>query len=465
MRDIPGDIAEHIASQAGDPEMTIERQVARAVERINFHIDPKKGIVNSIPNIRIAFAKMDVTLRYDQFALQDEIEGLKGFGPLLDDAALNRLRVNLDQRFGLRTPVDLFMLVTNDTAQTNRHHPVKDYLASLHWDGVPRVDTWLIRHGGAADTPYVRAVSALPLIAAVRRIRQPGCKFDEMLVLEGDQGTSRSTAIKTLAVRDEWFSDHVPFNADPQKVIERLSGKWILEAAELSGIRKADVEHYKQFLSSPGESARPAYGRKKLEAPRQCVFIGTTNEEHYLRDETGNRRNWGVKLTGAFDIEALKRDRDQLWAEASFREAAGESIRLSESLWPAAAAEQDQRMVADPFVDMIDDAIGHLEGKISSLSVWEILNLQGAQRTHATATRASAAMKRLGWTRPENVTRIGGKPARGFVRGEEPYETIKATRSPYGRALQVEGGRWIKGAEKPNAAATAPEPEEEEDPV
>ena len=203
----------------------------------------------------------------------------------------------------------------------------------------------------------------------MRRIRQPGCKFDEMLVLEGDQGSGRSSAIRTLAVRDEWFLDSVPFNLDPQKVIERLSGKWILEAAELSGIRKADVEHYKQFLSSPGESARPAYGRKKLEAPRQCVFIGTTNEEHYLRDETGNRRNWGVKLTKAFDTEALKRDCDQLWAEAAFREAAGESIRLDESLWPVGGEEQQsRRMVADPFDELIDGA--HRRSRRENIEAW-----------------------------------------------------------------------------------------------
>jgi Virulence-associated protein E len=241
--------------------------------------------------------------------------------------------------------------------------------------------------------------------------------------------SGRSTVIRTLAVRDEWFLDSVPFNLDPQKVIERLSGKWILEAAELSGIKKADVEHYKQFLSSPGESARPAYGRKKLEAPRQCVFIGTTNEEHYLRDETGNRRNWGVKLNGAFDIEALKRDRDQLWAEASFREAAGESIRLDESLWPATAKEQNQRMVADPFDDVLEHALGYLDGKISSLSVLTILNIPEGQRTPTLDMRAANAMKRLGWERPGNAIWVDGKTARGYLRGDPPHKLITVRRS------------------------------------
>ena len=458
VRDIPGDIAEHIAAQAGDPEMTIERQIARAVQRIDFAIDQKtKRNANSIQNIRIAFAKMGVTLRYDQFALRKEIEGLRGFGPTLDDAAIDRLRVNLDQRFGLRMAVDLFMLVVNDTAQTNRHHPVKDYLDALHWDGVARVDAWLINYG-APDTEYVRAVSALPLIAAVRRIRQPGCKFDEMLVLEGDQGSSRSTAIKTLAVRDEWFSDSVPFHADDQKVIERLAGKWIIEAGELAGVRKVEVDHYKAFLSRQYDRARPAYGRATVEAARQCIFIGTINEQQYLRDETGNRRNWGVWLNGEFDVAALARDRDQIWAEAAVREASGESIRLDRSLWPSAAIEQKARMVDDPFDDMIDDAIGHLEGKVTSLSVWEILNVQAAHRTHATQTRAANAMRRLGWVRPKNVIRIDGKPARGYVKGEEPYETIKVTRSHYLRSLQVEGGRKSKTLKRPMPPRRRPTP-------
>ena len=439
---ISGDIAAHIAGQAGDPEMTVERQIARAVDRINFALDHKTmQIAKSIKNIRIAFAKMGVTLRYDQFALQEEIEGLKGFGPSVDDAALNRLWVELDQHFGFRPTLALFATVVGDTAQTNRHHPVKDYLAGLKWDGVPRVDTWLINYGGAKDSSYVRAVSALPLLAAVRRIRQPGCKFDEMLVLEGDQGSGRSSAVRTLAVRDDWFLDSVPFNLDPQKVIERLSGKWILEAAELSGLRKTEIEHYKQFLSSPGDSARPAYGRKKLNAPRQCVFIGTTNDEHYLRDDTGNRRNWGVKLAGEFDIDGLKRDRDQLWAEAAHREAAGESIRLDKSLWPAAEKEQDKRTAVDPFDDLLDRALGWLNGQLESASVLVILNIPEAQRNTAMEMRAAKSMKRLGWVKPAQPVWLNGKNRRVWRRGDAPYETITAERSSHTRDLRVDGGR------------------------
>jgi predicted P-loop ATPase len=421
--------------------MTIDRQIARAVQKINLTIDPKtERVVKSIPNIRIALAKMGVTLRYDQFALQDEVEGLKGFGPRLDDAAINRLWVSLDQRFGLRAQMEMLMTVLKDTSQSNRHHPVKEYLAGLTWDGVPRVDAWLINYGGAEDTKYTRAVSALPLLAAVRRIREPGCKFDEMLVLEGDQGTSRSTALRTLAVRDEWFTDSVPFNLDPQKVIERLSGKWIVEVGELSGIRKTEIDHYKAFLSSSKEEARPAYGRAKVVALRQCVFIGTINDDKYLRDETGNRRNWGVRLKGEFDVAALARDRDHLWAEAAAREAKGESIRLDRSLWPVAAEMQKKRMIDDPFDDALEHALGYLDGKISSLSVLTILNIPEAQRTPTMETRAANAMKRLGWERPNNAIWLDGRTARGYLRGDPPHKLITARRSPYTRELQVEGG-------------------------
>src|SRR5262249_50019060 len=163
----------------------------------------------------------------------------------------------------------------------------------------------------------VRAVGALSLIAAVRRVRQPGCKFDEILVLEHEeQGTDKSTALRTLAVNDDWFSDDLPLNADSQKVIESLRGRWIIEAAELSGIRRADVEHMKALLSRQIDRARMSYGRLVSEVRRQCVFFGTTNSSEYLRDETGNRRIWPVGIKRV-DIDALKRDRDQLWAEAS----------------------------------------------------------------------------------------------------------------------------------------------------
>src|SRR5262249_47016077 len=211
-------------------------------------------------------------------------------------------------------------------------HPVRDYLDGLQWDGVPRIDRWLITYAGAEDSKYTRAVSALFLIAGVRRVRQPCCKFDEMMILEQPtQGTEKSSALAVLAVREEWFTDDLPLNVEGKRVIEALRGKWIVEAAELSGMKKADIAHLNALLSRRRDTARMAYGRLPLEMPRQCIIAGTTNKSEYLRDTTGNRRYWPVLIV-QFDLAALRRDLDQLWAEAAVREAKGESIRLAREL-------------------------------------------------------------------------------------------------------------------------------------
>jgi predicted P-loop ATPase len=253
----------------------------------------------------------------------------------------------LDQRFHLQMANDYTRTVVVDTAQLNRFHPVRNYLNAQVWGGVKRIDTWLTVYGGVEDNEYTRAVGALLLIAAVRRIRQPGCKFDEMVILEHEvQGTDKSTALAVLAVKEEWFSDYLPLNIEGKQVIECLRGRWIIEASEMSGMRRADIGHLKSFLSRQMDRGRMAYGHIVSEVPRQCVIVGTTNDLEYLRDTTGNRRFWPVRCKG-FDIEALRRDRDQLWTEAAAREATGVSIRLAKELWPMAGVEQEKRLTKD----------------------------------------------------------------------------------------------------------------------
>ena len=173
-----------------------------------------------------------------------------------------------------------------------------EYLDRLTWDGVSRLDKWLSTYAGVESTEYTDAIGALMLIAAVRRIRHPGCKFDEMPVLESDQGKEKSTALRIMAVNDDWFSDDVPLNDDGKRVIEALRGRWFVEAAELNGMRKGEVEHLKAFLSRSEDRARMSYDCLCTEVKRQCVIIGTTNSSEYLRDSTGNRRFWPVKYEG-----------------------------------------------------------------------------------------------------------------------------------------------------------------------
>jgi predicted P-loop ATPase len=428
-------ISDHPLSQA-DPQRCVDRQIQQATNEATLSTN-EKGVPYATPNnIRIALLKLGITLRFDKFAYRTMLDGLPGFGPALEDAAIDRIWLTLQRQFHLHVSEGLLCTVLTDTAQLNSFHPVLDYLDGLEWDGVERIDTWLTTYGGAQSNEYVRAVGALMLVAAVRRVRQPGCKFDEMLVLENpEQGTDKSTALSVLAGHDDWFSDDLPLSATSQKAIEMMQGRWIMEAAEMSGMRRTEIEHLKAFLSRRIDRARMAYARCVTEAPRQCVVFGTTNSSEYLRDTTGNRRFWPV-LVRRFDTEALRRDRDQLWAEAVAREATGVSIRLKPELWSFAAAEQAQRLTSDPYLDALRNELGDLEeGKISSESVWVILDLKPGQRTQDQNTRMGAAMRALGWRRQNSAgtVRIEGKLVTGYVKGEQPWgHTVECKRGMYG---------------------------------
>jgi hypothetical protein len=424
-------ISAHIYAQ-GNPQKYVAKQISEAKKKITFPKDEKGVLYKTQANIRIGLLKLGVTLRYDEFADRTLIDGLPSFGPVLDDAACDRIWLLMDQRFKLYVPKDLARTVIVDNARLNKFHPVRDYLDALKWDGVPRIATWLTTYGGVEDNEYSRAVGALFLTAAVRRVRNPGCKFDEMVVLEHQvQGTDKSSALATLAVREEWFSDDLPLNVEGKQVIESLRGRWIVEAGEMSGMKRADIEHIKALLSRQVDRARLAYGRIVSEVPRQCVIVGTTNNLEYLRDTTGNRRFWPVRCQG-FDIEALRRDRDQLWGEAAARERSGVSIRLPKELWPTAGVEQAKRLTRDPWLEALQEAeLGDMEnGKISMGSIWIILDVRGGQQTQEQSRRVGEAMRALGWRRPSDsgLVKIDGEPVSGYVKGEKPWRKVSANR-------------------------------------
>lgn len=191
-------------------------------------------------------------------------------------------------------------------------HPVKKYLGGLEWDQKPRVRRWLTTYLGVNDCPYAQAIGSWWLVSAIARIMQPGCKADHVLILEGAQGTRKSTALRTLA--HPWFAD-TPINLDSKDAYGALRGVWIYELQELQSLSKADSDKAKAFFSSPVDTYRKPYDRTTVEIQRQCVFAGTVNYNTYLKDGSGNRRYWPV-VTDAIAIELLAHDRDQLWAEA-----------------------------------------------------------------------------------------------------------------------------------------------------
>lgn len=244
-----------------------------------------------------------------------------------------------------------FDIAVTRVTDERQYHPVRSYLENLPiWDGVKRVDTLLIDYLGADDNAYVRAVTRKTLCAAIARIMRPGIKFDNMMVLNGPQGIGKSTILAKLG--GEWFSDSLNLNDTKDKTAaEKLQGYWIMEVGELAGLRKSDTETLKAFLSKQTDIYRAAFGRRTQQHPRQCVFIGTTNAENgYLRDTTGNRRFWPVKVPGGGHKQAwsmTQDDIDQIWAEAKELYESGESLYLDKELSEMAEAEQTDAMERD----------------------------------------------------------------------------------------------------------------------
>lgn len=281
--------------------------------------------------------------------------------------------------------------------------PVRHYLEELAWDGLPRIATWLVRYLGAADMPYVRAVGRAWLISAVARALQPGCKADHMLVLEGPQGLGKSTALRALC-GDAWFHDGLP-DMHSKDASQALRGKWIIEAGELSAMRRSDVEAVKAFLSRTEERYRPPYGRAEVVEPRRCVFAGTTNGEGYLRDDTGNRRFWPVAVNRV-DVAALAADRGQIWAEAVAAYRAGERWWLDAGMEAVAAGEAAERLEDDPWTG---DVLGAAESLplVTTRAIMVRMGFDAERMTKPNGLRVGGILKRNGWQSAGRVTTRG----------------------------------------------------------
>jgi predicted P-loop ATPase len=313
------------------------------------------------------------------------------------------------QRSGLtRIGKDIVHDAVQLISRENNFNPVRDYLTKQQWDGVPRLSAWLSTYLGAESTPYTSAIGRMFIISMTARILNPGCKSDHMLVLEGPQGAMKSTACAVLA--DRWFSDALP-DVSHKDSSQHLRGKWLIEAAEMHAMSKAETTLLKAFITRTIERYRPPYGRLEVIEPRQCVFIGTTNKESYLRDETGGRRFWPVKC-GSIDIEALKRDRDQLFAEAV------RAYRAGEAWWPDRdfernhiAPQQEARYEADAW----QDSVAKWLATKSDVTFTEVENgallMESKRLGTADQRRISAILERLGWQRmPHTATRRAWRP-------------------------------------------------------
>lgn len=270
------------------------------------------------------------------------------------DADDSELRYPLETLYGIDSRQKIEDETLN-TAMRHSFHDVRKYLHGLTWDGTPRMDTLFIDYLGADDTPYTRTVTRKMLIAAVGRVEHPGLKFDNMVVLEGPQGIGKSYIFKKLG--KTWFSDSLT-TVQGKDAYEQLRGAWIIEMAELAALKKNEIEPIKQFISKQVDSYRVAYGRRISEFPRQCIFVGTTNEATFLRDHTGNRRFWPIRVGLTPPVKSLwspdtDAEIDQIWAEAETAWNAEEDVWLGREMEETARTVQLSHTEENPYTGMI----------------------------------------------------------------------------------------------------------------
>ena len=237
----------------------------------------------------------------------------------------------------------------------------------------------------------------MPLVGAVARIMEPGCKADHVLILEGAQGIGKSTSLSQLF--EPWFSDEIA-DLGSKDAAMQLSGVWCIELAELSSMTRSEIERVKAFISRRTDRFRPSYGRNVIEVPRQTVFVGTTNSDTYLRDETGGRRFWPVHCA-AINQKAIKRDRDQIWAEAFALHKAGTRWWLDDKVAVGLARDQqDDRYLADPWQELIANFAESRESVSIDEIFVDVLQIFDKSRWgRSEQMRIAQCFKALGWKR------------------------------------------------------------------
>ncbi len=354
-----------------------------------------------------------------------------------DDAAL---RFYLERVYNINSKDRIFDAV-NVVAIENKFHPVRDYLDGCTWDGVPRVETLLIDYMGAEDTLYTRTVTRKALAAAVARIYRPGCKFDYMLTIRGRQGLGKSAFIEKLG--GEWYSDS--FNTvQGKEAYEQVLGVWLVEVGELAGMKKAEAESIKLFISKQADRFRPAYGRRMQNFPRQCIFIGTTNEEQFLRDTTGNRRFWVVDTpnepTRDMWEELTPETVANIWAEAVVIYRKGEKLFLPKDLEKVARKIQEIYEEENPRAGLVLEYLERLlpEG-------WEDMDLYSRRQwlesdALGTVQRETVCTLEI-WAEalngsPDRLDRYASKEVRDIMAGLKDWShqgDLKTTVKPYGR--------------------------------
>lgn len=348
-------------------------------------VDKKGGILSTIDNI-VIILENDPRLKgcyaYDEFAQRavalkrlpwrkPGVDGQAG-ASYIRETDDDNLAHYLERVYGIGD--GRMKRALGVMCERHRRHPVRAYLDTLVWDGTPRIDTLLVEYLGAEDTDYQREVMRTVLTAAVTRVYRPGCKFDYVMVLVGEQGDGKSTFVSRLG--GPWFSDSLS-GVHGKDAYEQLQGVWVMEIAELAALKRGEIEAVKHFVAKPSDRFRVAYGRRTEDFPRQCVFIGTTNEHAFLQDYTGDRRFWPVVTSLA------RRERNpftdltpdlvgQIWAEAKHLYEQNGDLYLSRDQEAEAKARQEQHRFKDARTEPIREYLDTLLPEDwAEMNVWD----------------------------------------------------------------------------------------------
>lgn len=390
----------------------------------------KTGLLNpAIMNTIYALGQLDLEYMLDTFRHQQFVKGKvadEAFDGEISDAIITMARIGIRMQFGFYPAKDVTTEAIIYACRRNQHNPVVEKLDSLKWDKQPRLDRMLVTYLGAKDTPYVRAISRKTGCALVRRAKQPGCKFDHVLTLDGPQDIGKTMFCKDLAGEKSLYTDTAIIAHSAKEAMEAMGSKWVIEIGEMAGFSDTAREKVKAFITREEDRARMAYDRFAVDQPRSCIFIATKNPGGIFNDPTGERRWWDVSVTKYDRVEFLK-DRDQILAEAVVAEP-NEKLWLYEAGLKEAHAEQvATKKAPNEMVDVLRSLRGNKIGtgqfsvdeRISNADVRKKLGLDNSHTVtmHGLGRKIADAMTHLGWIKIETSMRCSNEPGAQTERG------------------------------------------------
>lgn len=343
------------------------------------------------------------TIEYSRNAIWHGVEK----GQELRDKDIVFVQYYLAQNKQFEMGIDKITNAITELSERNHFHPVREYLDNLVWDGEKRLDEWLAKTTGTDDNAYSRAVGSKYLMAAVARIYHPGIKFDNVLVFEGEENMGKSTIFRTLS--NPWFTDSIDLMQKDEKIIEKMRGSWFLEVAEMFGVNDNNQERIKSFLTRQDDVHRLPYDRLSVRLKRQSVFCGSSNKLAYLFGEDGNRRFWPIKCE-KINIQWLKENRDQIFAEAKIRWQSGEELYLNPELFELAKRIQTQKLsVNEVWYEIIErNLIGQNETVMSEVLKYLNIDIRDLHN-RSYLTNIGRILKKLEFEKKQRLNRYGEK--------------------------------------------------------